>query len=165
LNEDAWEETWQDGVGKKEVAERTGIGNINEEIKCRRWKCLGHVLRNKDIHFEHVLLGLAGQFVGPETRIVLYLRRGIIKGPRDDTLDIVMMECRNYTKCRKLSIATLCARTTLWALAHAFKIMNNECLHVAPQIQTYIKDIYLYNSIDRASKHKGSITVSHSYSG
>jgi hypothetical protein len=26
----------KDHVGKKEVAERTGIGDINEEIKCRR---------------------------------------------------------------------------------------------------------------------------------
>ena len=36
---------WEQRVSNKEVAERTGIPNIVEEIKRRRWKWLGHVLR------------------------------------------------------------------------------------------------------------------------
>jgi hypothetical protein len=39
---------WQDRVSKREVTERSGIRNINEEIKRRRWKYLGLVLRMED---------------------------------------------------------------------------------------------------------------------
>jgi hypothetical protein len=83
-------------------------------------------LRIEDIHFEHVWQGFSSQFVSPDTLAALYLRRGIIKCSRNDTVDIVKIECRNYIKCRKVNTVTLYARTTLCALAHAFKIMNNE---------------------------------------
>ena len=36
---------WTDRVSNIELAERTGISNINQEIKKRRWKYIGHVLR------------------------------------------------------------------------------------------------------------------------
>ena len=39
---------WQDRVSNREVPERTGIGDINMEIKCRRWRYLGHVLRREE---------------------------------------------------------------------------------------------------------------------
>ena len=39
---------WQDRVSNREVADRTGIGDINTEIRQRRWKYLGHVLRMKE---------------------------------------------------------------------------------------------------------------------
>ncbi|GFR94430.1 hypothetical protein ElyMa_000918600 [Elysia marginata] len=36
---------WEHRVTKKEISERTGIRPIVEEVKKRRWKWLGHVLR------------------------------------------------------------------------------------------------------------------------
>ena len=39
---------WQDRVSNREVAERTGIGDINMDIKRRRWRYLGHVLRREE---------------------------------------------------------------------------------------------------------------------
>ena len=39
---------WQDRVSNKEVAERTGIGDINMEIKRRRWRFLRHILRREE---------------------------------------------------------------------------------------------------------------------
>jgi hypothetical protein len=40
---------WQDRVTNREIAERAGIGDINVEIKRRRWKYLRNVLRMEDI--------------------------------------------------------------------------------------------------------------------
>ncbi|GFR79601.1 endonuclease-reverse transcriptase [Elysia marginata] len=36
---------WEHRVTKKEISERTGIRPIVEEVKKRRWRWLGHVLR------------------------------------------------------------------------------------------------------------------------
>ena len=39
---------WRDRVSNRELAERTGIGDINMEIICGRWKYLGYVLRREE---------------------------------------------------------------------------------------------------------------------
>jgi len=36
---------WEQRVTNAEIAQRTGINNINDEVKRRRWKWLGHVFR------------------------------------------------------------------------------------------------------------------------
>ena len=39
---------WQYRVSNREVAVRAGIGDINMEIKHRRWRYLAHVLRREE---------------------------------------------------------------------------------------------------------------------
>jgi hypothetical protein len=39
---------WQDRVRNKDVTDRTAIRDINLEIKHRRWRYLGHVLRMEE---------------------------------------------------------------------------------------------------------------------
>ena len=42
---------WEQRVTNREVSRRTGINNIVEEVRHRRWRWLGHVLRmNKNRH-------------------------------------------------------------------------------------------------------------------
>ena len=36
---------WEDHISNREVRRKTGINCINEEIKKRRWRWLGHILR------------------------------------------------------------------------------------------------------------------------
>ncbi|GFR79594.1 hypothetical protein ElyMa_005878800 [Elysia marginata] len=43
--EEFWEFDWEDKVTNKEISERTGKRSTVEEVKKRRWRWLGHVLR------------------------------------------------------------------------------------------------------------------------
>ena len=38
---------WEQKVTNREVWKRAGINDIVQEVKKRRWKCLGHALRKK----------------------------------------------------------------------------------------------------------------------
>ena len=47
---------WQDHISNAEVSRRTGINNIVDEVKRRRWSWLGHALRMDKSRLPHAAL-------------------------------------------------------------------------------------------------------------